>query len=284
MRREEIPVHYLDARIPLLVKTVESSLKFSLKGVHRHSFYEILYYTHVDEGDSHCVDFVEYPLLANCFYVLKPGQVYTVNLRKPRGFLFAMTSEYFSKFYLASWNYLDLNSPDVFMPEKEEVLPLKKLMELVFYEYSNRQRHDLLDAYMRALLMQILPMEKNVWNSEPRITTLLTFIDRNYIRERNTAFYAEQLSLCEKRLNVLCKQATGYTVKQLIMQRLLLEAKRMISSGNLTFKEIAYKLGFSDSSYFSRFFKQVGGCTPEQFKQSQCAEDVSLQSFLPESI
>jgi AraC-like DNA-binding protein len=48
----------------------------------------------------------------------------------------------------------------------------------------------------------------------------------------------------------------------MISQRLILEAKRELSFGALTIKEIAFKLGFNDTSYFSRFFKKHTGQIP----------------------
>ena len=98
--------------------------------------------------------------------------------------------------------------------------------------------------------------------------TLLELIEQNYIREHSVEFYAAKLSLGKKRLNVLAVEALGLTVKQLIQQRLLLQAKRMISMGHSTSKEIASDLGFHDASYFSRFFRQNAGVTPEEFRQS----------------
>ncbi|MDU1904128.1 MAG: helix-turn-helix domain-containing protein [Dysgonomonas sp.] len=76
------------------------------------------------------------------------------------------------------------------------------------------------------------------------------------------------MSLSEKRIGILTKQALGHTVKGLIQQRILLEAKRLINQGNLSFKSIAFQLGFVDASYFSRFFKKYSGITPEQFKST----------------
>ncbi|STD11909.1 helix-turn-helix domain-containing protein [Chryseobacterium carnipullorum] len=55
----------------------------------------------------------------------------------------------------------------------------------------------------------------------------------------------------------------------MIAQRLILEAKRELSFGALTIKEIAFKLGFSDASYFSRFFKKQTGRNPEGFKEGK---------------
>ena len=101
-----------------------------------------------------------------------------------------------------------------------------------------------------------------------RVNKVLSLIDEHFIHERPTEFYAGRIMLSKKRLNDLTKNAVGHTVKQLIDQRLLLEAKRMISYGSQSFKEIAFLLGFSDASYFTRFFKEQSGSTPEQFRLS----------------
>ena len=63
-------------------------------------------------------------------------------------------------------------------------------------------------------------------------------------------------------MNELTKKAVGHTVKQLIDQRLLLEAKRMISHGASSFKEIAFDLGFSEASYFTRFSRNKADTRP----------------------
>ncbi len=55
----------------------------------------------------------------------------------------------------------------------------------------------------------------------------------------------------------------------MISQRLVLEAKRELSFGALTVKEIAFKLGFNDASYFSRFFKKHTGQNPDYFKNNE---------------
>ena len=98
--------------------------------------------------------------------------------------------------------------------------------------------------------------------------SLLELIERHYTSQHDVDFYAAKLSLGKKRLNVLSVDVFGQTVKQLLTQRLILQAKRMISASGSTFKEIASELGFNDASYFSRFFRQHAGVTPEEFRRS----------------
>ena len=57
------------------------------------------------------------------------------------------------------------------------------------------------------------------------------------------------------------------TPNELIKNRLLLEAKRYLAHSELSAKEIAYKLGYEDEAYFSRFFNKHAGNTPIHFRK-----------------
>ena len=70
-----------------------------------------------------------------------------------------------------------------------------------------------------------------------------------------------------KQLNGFCKKSVGKTSSQLILDRVLLEAKRLLTHADLNISQIAYELEFDDASYFSRLFKKKVGVTPEQFRK-----------------
>ena len=129
----------------------------------------------------------------------------------------------------------------------------------------------MISGLTNALITQfILSFNDNVQKSgvDKRILRLVALIDEYYLKEHEVAFYAKEMTLSEKRLGVITKQSLGLTVKQLNQRRLLLEAKRLISERELSFKSIAFQLGFADAYYFSRFFRKYSGSTPEQFKIS----------------
>ena len=53
---------------------------------------------------------------------------------------------------------------------------------------------------------------------------------------------------------------------QVIQDRILLEAKRMLISTEIPIKEITFELGFEDMPSFSRFFKNKMGISPKAYR------------------
>lgn len=81
--------------------------------------------------------------------------------------------------------------------------------------------------------------------------------------------YAGLLFITPNHLNALCKASVGKSAGEMIRDRLLLEAKRMLANSAMSVSEIAYDLRFEDNAYFSRFFKKYTGHTPEEFRKTQ---------------
>ena len=97
----------------------------------------------------------------------------------------------------------------------------------------------------------------------------MRLINDHFINERNTSFYAQQLGLTNKKLNLISLKHTGKTIKQLLLERLVLETKKEIYLGKKNLKEITFNLGFNAPSYFTRFFKKYTGITPTEFIERQ---------------
>ncbi|MCD0476310.1 helix-turn-helix transcriptional regulator [Flavobacterium sp. EDS] len=93
-------------------------------------------------------------------------------------------------------------------------------------------------------------------------------VDANFQTESSVGFYADRLSITPNYLNILSQKYLMMPASDVIKERTILEAKRLLTSTNLSIKEIAYQLGFNDNGYFSKVFKKYAGKTPGDFKES----------------
>jgi len=80
-------------------------------------------------------------------------------------------------------------------------------------------------------------------------------------------YFAEKLNLHPNYLNSVIKSKTGRTVNDWISKRTLSLAKTLLLNTSLSSKEIAYKLGFSESTHFGRFFKKHTNSSPNTFRK-----------------
>ena len=78
--------------------------------------------------------------------------------------------------------------------------------------------------------------------------------------------YAAALSITPTHLSRLTRAATGHAASQLILDRIIREARRNLVYTNLPVSTIAYALGFNDPAYFSRLFSGATGLSPRGFR------------------
>jgi len=93
-----------------------------------------------------------------------------------------------------------------------------------------------------------------------------SLLENNYTKCHRVKDYAEQLGSSVYILNKTLKIHTGKTAGELIIDRIILEAKRLLTYSDMNNKEIAYLLNYDDPSYFSRIFRSKTGTSPSQFR------------------
>ena len=91
-------------------------------------------------------------------------------------------------------------------------------------------------------------------------------IESHYREHLSLADYAQKLRVSTTHLNCLCREYHGTSALNVLHQRLLLEAKRSLQYTSMTITQVSDYLGFSDVTYFSRFFRKREGVTPKEFK------------------
>ncbi|WP_153799736.1 AraC family transcriptional regulator [Foetidibacter luteolus] len=246
---------------------------------HRHSFYHLVLFT--KGTGTHNIDFNQFTVKPNQIYFMVPGQVHSWNFTsEPDGYIINFSETLFRSFLLNP-NYLDRFA--FFNGISEDcvcTLPTAEMHKVVsFFEEILLQvtsgRRDL--DMIRLLLLQVFITTEQASNFATRkfvpeqkqilLRNFRRLIDQYYRTARLPKEYADLLYVTPGHLNALCQDLLDKTAGELIRDRILLEAKRLLTNAEMSITEIAYDLNFKDNSYFTRFFKKYEGVTPEEFRK-----------------
>ena len=81
------------------------------------------------------------------------------------------------------------------------------------------------------------------------------------------SFYADKLTVHPNHLNAVVKRITAKTATAIIQDQLIISAKSLLRQTNLSAKEIAFRLHFTEPTHFNSFFKKATTFTPQQYRE-----------------
>ena len=100
------------------------------------------------------------------------------------------------------------------------------------------------------------------------IGSFTALLEQNFKKTQKVSFYCDNLNITYNSLAKKTKSYCDKNPKEIIAERVALEAKRLLSSSSLPIKEITYELGFDEPTNFVKFFKKIAGLTPAQFRSN----------------
>lgn len=106
------------------------------------------------------------------------------------------------------------------------------------------------------------PLPRNV------VHTFLSLVDLHLRDQWTVQRYARQIGVSRDRLNTAVRRATGRSPLAHIHNRMMAEARALLTGSSLQVAEVAYKLGFGDAAYFSRFFQRNAGVPPGRYRKA----------------
>lgn len=110
---------------------------------------------------------------------------------------------------------------------------------------------------------------KSLDNKQIEIIRKFNFlVDMHYKTKRKVSDYAEMLFKSPKTLSNLFSIYNQKSPQQIILDRLALEAKRLLQFTAKQNQEIAFELGFNDPTHFSKFFKKMTKMTPSEYRDN----------------
>lgn len=99
----------------------------------------------------------------------------------------------------------------------------------------------------------------------------LSLLDRDFRTAKRVAQYAGAMGVTEKRLQKAVTRLYGKPPKEMIDDRIILEAKRLLLYGNASIKEITDQLGFDEPTNFIKYFRKHMAQTPARFRERYLA-------------
>jgi len=172
----------------------------------------------------------------------------------------------------------------VFTLEENSYRFIKSVFEKMLEEQDSvyHYKDELIRNYINLIIheahkMQPLENYFTANNAPSRISGLfMELLERQFpidnphqpLSIKNPNDFAERLNIHVNHLNRSVKEITGKTTKDLITERIIIEAKELLHYTDWSIADIAYSLGFEYPTYFNNFFKRVTGNTPNAWRKT----------------
>ena len=101
-----------------------------------------------------------------------------------------------------------------------------------------------------------------------KISEIISYVSLHYAEHITTAQLAEHFFLSEYYFCRFFKESTGLTLTDYINKYRVATAASLLKSTDLSVTEIALRVGFADSNYFTKIFKKHKGKSPREFKKT----------------
>jgi len=252
-------------------------------GLHTHDFYVL---TWVESGSfDYKLDMDNYRIRNNTLLLLSPGEIHSHYSSSG----ISGTSIFFTKNYFSllpnSWSNfikhnLMRNYPFIELKSSESQNRFKMALSILQKEYDcflNSHNHIGVYSALTLLLYGIYetpefklltPRLEKAQSSS--ILFYFSFIDKlesQYSQYHSVQHYAEELGISVNKLEKYCRQCSGKKPSEIICNRIMLEAKRLLLFTQLRSKEISHNLGFIEQCHFVNYFKKNANVSPTKFRK-----------------
>lgn len=136
-------------------------------------------------------------------------------------------------------------------------------------ERAARHHLGLLGVWLERQI-ELNPPETSVQNAAKRLVARYTVLLEHEFRSGNgVTELAAELGVTPTHLTRVCRQSCGRGASEMLQERRLYEARRLLSDTKAPVKDIAHSLGFTTAAYFTRAFHAKTGRTPSEFRRGK---------------
>ena len=277
MTRERItiPLHQLPVAGETVVRVeyIQPTEGPVLNSVHRHSYHEIFLFR---KGSGvHMIDLQQVDLVPPCLHLVAPGQVHKLDRSADLEGMVVLFDPHFDHPSINDPRIRSLLRPGTCPPH----IPLTSTaIDEAFHWAGAIEAEGSADRHfaseIQANLLSVFLLKCLQWSdaacprsdlAEPDpVERFVALADEKFLEWKRVQQYASELAISPGYLNELVKRKFGRNASQVLNDRLVLEAKRLLLHSDLTVKEVSYTLQMQDPAYFTRMFRMT---TPVEYRE-----------------
>lgn len=246
---------------------------------HSHDFYVAILFT--KGSGTHEIDFTAHAVKPGALFFLNPGQTHHWELSPDtEGYIFIHSQAFYELHFthnrLGRYPfYFSMHHLPVIYTNPEQLETFSKLFKNILAE------HESVSLLKKEALLSLIDLNYIAatrlypeYEDETHITQnnyygkfreFEALLEQNYRKTKSPSAYASMMFMTSRHLNRISQSVVGKSVLDVVHDRILLEAKKMLVLHKTSFSEISASLGYDDYAYFSRIFKKKTGQTPSQF-------------------
>ena len=233
---------------------------------------------------GHCdikVNIKEYELEAPMLLTLMPGQIVefgkaSINFE---GYAIALSKRFIDIVNLPGWQqqYMNIYNNPVRELSPEVQGAMKVFFSILYHaaeDTDNPFRLQVIENLIRVFYYGGLSKFHNLKDMQQGqknsiVERFIELVRQHYRDERQIGFYADKLCITPKYLSKLVKENTGRSAGEWIENHVILDARAMLQSSDMTIQQIASSLNFPNQSFFGKYFKRATGLSPKQYRNQK---------------
>lgn len=248
-----------------------------------HKFDFFMFVKHMAGSAVVKIDMTEFTLENPCnLIILSPGQIVSIDKISP---------DFDADIILMSKRFVEglmvfvngrvpfrLNNPQGFTVEhfdENEVASdiIFKAVRNILKDKENPYRLQV----VQHILMALFYSSERVRNVEPEAAArtnadvitkeFLSIVKENFRKERQLKFYSDALCITPRYLSRVVKECTGASAAEWIERAVVLEARALLKSTNMTVQQISDELNFPSQTFFGKYFKRRVGMSPKEYRR-----------------
>lgn len=257
-------------------------------GPHGHRFLEVMYFE--KGGGWHRLGTHTKEIEAGDLFAISRGEIHDASgIEAAEGWVVLFTADVLKPSSPQIGSYLHWLSDPLFLPflrprgiktgyfnipPIERVSWSQRLQELKTELSAKRLGYEAVArAYLTQILVEAARLTEQTLNQiplqeQPLLAEVFQVIETRYMEPISLADVAKAVARSPAYLTTMSRQLTGHTILEWIVERRMAEARRLLLETDEDINRIGEQIGYRDSPYFIRQFRQVHGSPPQTWRRS----------------